>query len=87
MNSKYKYIILGVSVFLLVWVTTHPHIALALFGAPLFGLLLGALYERVVPDFRQALPLHPEVLARQQEAAQVREARRLDRESKRMRTA
>lgn len=82
MKSRFTYILLGVSVFLLVWVTTHPHIALALFGAPLFGLALGEIYERIVPDFRRALPLHPEVVARQEAAERARNQRRMEKHGK-----
>ncbi len=49
MTPTIKYLILGAIAFVLLWVSTHLHIALALVGGPAIGISFGAIYERIFP--------------------------------------
>lgn len=49
MTSTIKWLVIAAIVFLLVGTFAHWHIAFSLVGAPLFGVTLGWLFEKVFP--------------------------------------
>ncbi|GAB2894393.1 hypothetical protein GCM10027046_24270 [Uliginosibacterium flavum] len=49
MTPTIKYLILGAVVFVVLWLGSHLHIALAVVGGPAIGILFGAIYERIFP--------------------------------------